>query len=402
MRTPAELSPLETAVGWPLGGRGRATPRLDRPGAAPLEALASAIEPTLEHGPPAVAFSGGRDSSLLLAVTALVCRRAGLEPPLPITLCMPGQFEEADERRWQELVLEHLEIPQWHRIPIDGELDLLGPYARRHLLRNGPLFPANAHAIVPMLEAAGHRCLIVGQGGDELLSSQQWRSVQDLLARRRRPEPRDLLRLGAGVVPRPVRRLIRPIPAQSYETMDWLRPEAMSELPGVVRRGFEQPVAWRAAVRDLAARRDVVLPLRTMRRLADAGGHRVLAPLLDPGFVGALARAGGLAGWGPRTAAMDALASDLLPAESVGRKTMAYFNRVFFGDESRAFAATWSGRGLDERLVDPEALRRQWRSDMPDFRTSLLLQSAWLADQPRAPAPEGDPVSDTTTAAVCA
>jgi asparagine synthase (glutamine-hydrolysing) len=138
---------------------------------------------------------------------------------------------------------------------------------------------------------------------------------------------------------------------------------------------------WDTAIRHVAARRDVVLPFRAMQRLAHASDHRVDAPLLDPGFVGALARAGGHGGWGGRTAIMNALARDLLPPNVVGRTSKAYFNRVFFGDESRAFAAAWSGQGLDDTLVDPESLRREWLSEVPDFRTALLLQSAWLADQ---------------------
>ena len=192
MRIPPELTRLEAVAGCPLGGRGRPTPRVGRAGHEPLAALALAIERTLDGCPPAVAFSGGRDSSLLLAVAALVCRRAGLDPPLPITLCMPSPVREADERDWQELVLEHLRIADWHRIPIEGELDLVGSYARRHLLRDGLLFPANAHSVVPMLEAAGPRSLIVGLGGDELLTPQQWGPVHDLLGRRRRPQRRDL------------------------------------------------------------------------------------------------------------------------------------------------------------------------------------------------------------------
>jgi asparagine synthase (glutamine-hydrolysing) len=78
---------------------------------------------------------------------------------------------------------------------------------------------------------------------------------------------------------------------------------------------------------------------------------------------------------------MNALARDLLPTEVLGRKSKASFNRIFFGQESRAFAAGWSGRGLDDTLVDPEALRSEWLSEVPDFRTSLLLQSAWLTDR---------------------
>jgi asparagine synthase (glutamine-hydrolysing) len=387
LRTPLGLTALEAAVGYPLGGTARPTPRLAPAGDEPLAALTRAIERTLDNGSPAVAFSGGRDSSLLLAVAARICRRAGLEPPLPITLCAPEHLPEADERRWQELVVEHLQIPYWRRIPIQGELDLIGPYARRHLLRDGVLFPANAHSVVPMFEAAGRRCLLVGLGGDVLLSPPQWRSINDLLARRRRPEPRDLARLLACGVPRQVRGLARSISPQRLEELEWLRPAARSGLARSVKTGCEQPVWWRSAVRHLAACRHVVLPLRAQKRLAEVSGHELSAPLLDPGFVGALARAGGRCGWGSRTATMDALARDLLPSELVGRKTKAYFNRVFFGEESRAFAVAWSGGGLDERLVDPEALRREWLSDVPDFRTALLLQSAWLADRERGLAP---------------
>ena len=381
MRTPPELNALEAVAGSPLGGRARPAPRVARRGHEPLAALASAIRRTLDSGPPAVAFSGGRDSSLLLAVAALVCRRAGLEPPLPITLCMPSPLAEADEHAWQERVLNHLQIPHWHRIPIGGELDLVGPYARRHLLRDGLLFPANAHSVLPMLEAAGRRYLIVGLGGDELLTPQQWRTVHDLFGRRRKPQRRDAVRLAAGGVPRLIRSLARPSCASELADMEWLRPAARRRLDRSVRRGFEEPVLWGAAIRHVAGRRDVVLPVRAMQHLAQAGGHRVEAPLLDPGFVGALARAGGLGGWGSRTAVMEELAGDLLPADVLRRTSKAYFNRVFFGEESRAFAAAWSGRGLDETLVDPEMLRREWLSDVPDIRTALLLQSAWLADR---------------------
>jgi hypothetical protein len=205
--------------------------------------------------------------------------------------------------------------------------------------------------------------------------------VHDLLGRRRRPQRRDVVRLAAGAMPRSARGLLRPSRAKELEQMAWLRPEARRRLDPLIRRGFEEPVLWRSAVRHVAARRDVILPFRAQQRLARAGGHRVEAPLLDPTFVGAFTRAGGHTGWGGRTATMDALARDLLPANVVGRTSKAYFNRVFFGEESRAFAAAWSGQGLDESLVDPEALRREWLSEVPDFRTSLLFQAAWLADQ---------------------
>ena len=34
-------------------------------------------------------------------------------------------------------------------------------------------------------------------------------------------------------------------------------------------------------------------------------------------------------------------------------------------------------------MVDPEALRQEWLSEIPDFRTGLLLQAAWLAERER-------------------
>jgi Asparagine synthase len=381
LQIPYELTAVEATVGLPLGGRARSPRRAETTRLDPLEALARAVERTIADGPPAVAFSGGRDSSLLLAVAAQVCRRAGIEPPLPITLCMPSEFSESDEHEWQERVLDHLRIDHWHRVPITGELDLVGPYARRHLLRGSLLFPANAHAVIPILEAAGSRCLISGLGGDELFSPQQWWSVHDLLGGRRALQQRDLVRLSAAMIPRRLRGLARRSTAADLNELHWLRPTARSRLGRSLRLGFEEPVLWGPAVRHVAARRDVVLPLRSMERLASASDRRVCAPFLDPGFIASLTGAGGWSGWGTRTAAMGMLARDLLPAEVVARKSKASFNRVFFGEESRAFATGWSGRGLDETLVDPEALRREWLSEVPDFRTSLLLQSAWLADR---------------------
>lgn len=381
MRIPDGLTPVETTVGFPLDGRARSPRVAEHACLGPLEALAGAVERTIAYSPPAVAFSGGRDSSLLLALAARVCLHAGIEPPVPITLCMPSELTESDEHEWQERVLDHLQIRSWHRVPITGELDLVGDYARRHLLRDGLLFPANAHAIVPMLEAAGSRCLISGLGGDELLSPQQWWPVHELVGRRRGLEQRDLVRLPATVIPRRLRGLARRSTAADLNELHWLRPSARSRAGRLLRVGFEEPVRWGSAVRHVGARCDVVLPLRAMQRLARASGRRVCAPFLDPVFIAALARAGGWSGWGTRTAAMDMLAGDLLPAEVLSRKSKASFNRVFFGEASRAFASGWSGLGLDERLVDPEALRREWLSEVPDFRTSLLLQSAWLADQ---------------------
>ena len=60
-------------------------------------------------------FSGGRDSSAVLATATMVARKHGLNDPVPITLRCPA-IEEADETASQELVIRHLGIEEWlHR-----------------------------------------------------------------------------------------------------------------------------------------------------------------------------------------------------------------------------------------------------------------------------------------------
>ena len=50
----------------------------------------------LRRPPCLVSFSGGLDSSALLAVATAVARREGLDDPVPATLVVPGS-PESDE-----------------------------------------------------------------------------------------------------------------------------------------------------------------------------------------------------------------------------------------------------------------------------------------------------------------
>ena len=77
-----ELSPLEVASGLVFGllPAAEAAPAAGPP-EDPLEALEAAVRPALERSPCVVSFSGGRDSSAVLAVATQVARREGL--PLP-------------------------------------------------------------------------------------------------------------------------------------------------------------------------------------------------------------------------------------------------------------------------------------------------------------------------------
>ena len=81
---------------------------------------------------------------------------------------------------------------------------------------------------------------------------------------------------------------------------------------------------------------------------------------------------------------MTQLFGDLVPAAVRGRATKAVFNSPVWGPGTRAFARSWDGGGVDPTLVDVDRLRDEWQAPDPDFRSLLLLHTAWLAGQPNA------------------
>ena len=120
------------------------------PGTEPLSMLEGAVLPALARPPCVVAFSGGRDSSAVLAVATGVAKKEGLPLPVPVTQVYPDN-PETDETRWQELVIRHLGLTEWERVEVTGELDLLGPVARRLLTRHGLLWPPNFYTFEPLI-----------------------------------------------------------------------------------------------------------------------------------------------------------------------------------------------------------------------------------------------------------
>ena len=84
---------------------------------APRAALEAAIRPLVRCAPCVVGFSGGRDSSALLAVAVALAAREGLDPPVPVSFRFP--HAETRESEWQELVVRHLGLAEWARVEID-------------------------------------------------------------------------------------------------------------------------------------------------------------------------------------------------------------------------------------------------------------------------------------------
>src|SRR5687768_3761316 len=107
------LTPVETATGIVLGDGADPGPLpAVPPGETALAALERACLPALERGRCCVSFSGGRDSSIVLATATRVARREGLPLPLPVTNRFP-LAGHTDESHWQELVVRHLGLDDW-------------------------------------------------------------------------------------------------------------------------------------------------------------------------------------------------------------------------------------------------------------------------------------------------
>jgi asparagine synthase (glutamine-hydrolysing) len=164
------LTPLEIASGLVLAPRGP-LPELPPvpPGTTSRAALERAVLPALRRGPCLVSFSGGRDSSAVLAVAVAVARREGLPLPVPVTHRFPSA-SETDEAAWQEQVIAQLGLEDWMRIELASELDAIGSVATAVIERHGLLWPCNTYFHEPIFEAAAGGSVLTGIGGDEALS----------------------------------------------------------------------------------------------------------------------------------------------------------------------------------------------------------------------------------------
>ncbi len=373
------MSALETAVGVPRG----LGPEISLPDVAenPLEALEEAVADAVHRSPCCVAFSGGRDSSLVLAAAVRAAARHGCEPPVAATLRFAGD-DTTHEGEWQTLVLDHLRVERRVVVELEEELDFLGPEAGAELQRRGALFPPNVHSLAPLLRLAERGALLVGLGGDEVLGGYRWTRLNDVLARRRGATPRDVGRGAFAALPASARGRLRPRQGRLGPPV-WLRPEAARRFRKLSRSMGDEPVRFDHAIRFAVRARALRVGAESLGRLSAEA--QVAAPLLDPRFVAALARSGGARGWGGRSAVMRAIAEDVLPDAILNRSDKATFNTVFFGDASRRFAREWTGGGVDETLVDPNALRAEWLVEKPDTRAVLPLQVAWLHDHGLGP-----------------
>ena len=386
------LSDLELACGLVLGGDRRPARLPFVPaGQTPLEAIEAAIRPALRRPPCLVSFSGGRDSSAVLAVATALARREGLRDPIPAT----NRFANApasDEAAWQERVVVHLDLKDWVRLEFSDELDAVGPYARRAMRRHGLLWPFNAHFHLPLLEAATGGSLLTGIGGDELFMAACRPRAYAVVSGEESPRRRDVLTVGLAVAPRTVRRVVH---RRRFQVpFAWLSPAARRALARIVaNEDAREPMRPGARLRYWQGLRSLRIGTAALAVLARDHDLLLAHPLAAPELAAAIARAVPR-GFADRSEGMRALFEGVLPHDVLTRTSKATFDEAFYHRHSRAFASTWDGGDVPTDLVDVAALAHEWASPAPAPQSLTLLQTAWLARERRAGSSGGERVDE--------
>ncbi|HEX8207839.1 MAG TPA: asparagine synthase-related protein [Solirubrobacteraceae bacterium] len=373
-RPAVRLSGLEIATHL-VFGRARHTRLPEARAESPREALEAVVREALVRPPCVVSFSGGRDSSVVLAVAAHVARREGLPLPVPATIRAPAVAGSVEDD-WQERVVAHLRLPEWQREVVDDQLDFVGPVARDVLARHGLLFPAQVHFHVPLLRHASGGTLLTGAGGDDVLEAGPRAVLAFAWRRFRAGHQRTAVTPLIAAAPR--RAQVAYVRRRRRLRAPWLTDRAHRELDDSIAEQIRPPGAA-AGMRWTYEQRWLELVKDSLGLLATDAGAAIAHPVADGRFVAALAGAAGWAGPGGRSRLLPRLAGDLLPRDVLQRRDKTAFAGVYWNRHTRELLETWQGEGVDTDVVDVEALRETWASRHVNMATALLLQSVWLA-----------------------
>ncbi len=372
---PSGLTELEVSAGRVLG-QGRGPSLIPDPTTHPIAALRDLARTLLASPPCVIAFSGGRDSSALLAEFVGVARREGLDEPIAATARWDDD-DASDESSWQEHVVRTVGVANWEIVRPGNDLDLLGPQATGALEQVGLMWPAPAYVNLPLIRLAAGGSFVSGEGGDEAFGLWEYEPLWSALRAYRLPRLSELRGLALGCSPRSVRRRRWAGHLPQFET--WLRPEARSRLVDAVADEYAgEPMRWDDYLAYGRRSRARERTEETLGQLCSMHGTRFAAPFLERTFLAALGAWGGAFGKGDRTAVMTALFADVLPGPVMARTSKATFGGVFWGPSSRRFANSWDGSGFDDSMVDADALRRAWLDPVPIFASALPLHAAWL------------------------
>lgn len=379
------MTPTDIACGWVTGSGTSAQPARRRAGpTAVIKAMEGVIRPALARPPCLVELSGGRDSSAVLAVAVRLARREALPLPVAVTQRVAG-VDEADERSWQEQVVQALGVEDWECQELDDELDLVGPVAAPSLRRHGVLWPPLAHTRRVSFAGAVGGSVVTGEGGDELFGARRITPVRQVAGRVVPLDRRSLCMAMMAVAPTPARRAhVRALLAARLE-IPWLRPAARrSLLDRLADDMAREPLDWRRAASAHLSSPTVSVAVRNLAALAAEADVHLVHPFLEPHVVEACGAMAGPFGVRDRTSAMGAVFEGLLPEAVLHRRSKARFNRAVFHRHSRQFVERFTGAGVPGDLVDEDALVAAWKAEEPSAMSFALLQWCWLA----ASAPE--------------
>lgn len=362
------LTPLEEQFAFPFETRREGTTvanwSSDRRTAR--EVLEDEIRTALEARTCYVAFSGGRDSSAVLAIAVHVARREGLPVPVPVTAIYPDA-PDTNESAWQQRVLSHLDVTERVVVEIRHEQSLLSEVATSALRLRGLVWPEAAQlqgALLHGLEPGSS--LVTGEGGDNVITGGRAGPLHRLV--HTWPPRRRTLR--ASFRSLSDKRVALPAPS-------WYTQSAAVEFQALM--DWDDPLRWDTRTRTILR--------RPAEQVLFANVHASIAefdlvpctPLISSEFLGALAREGGLLGFGSRSQTFRHLVGDLLPHDVISRTSKAAFNETRWCGPEREFARSWDGCGVDPELINAEALRAEWLSDSPHPQSDFLLHLAWTA-----------------------
>jgi len=385
-RGPYPLDWLEIAFGSPIGIDDSVAPV--EPSGDPALALESLVVEALGRPPCLVTFSGGRDSSAVLAAAVAAARQHGLEEPIPSSMRFP-ELPDSVEDDWQERVIRHVGLTEWHIVEPGDTLGFLDTIATGVLNSQGLLWPPNAHFMMPSIRAAAGGSVLTGAFGDEIFTEDSRRTS----ARKSRyvswpRSPRVAARVAVTGGPRAIRLWDSRRRVRSSPLPPWLSPEAAARVrQRLANQMAFPPLRWDRAATTFPRLRYVKAGLAALRALGVASDTTVSAPLGEARFVAAVAKAAGKVGFAERTVAMRKLFGHLLPDDVLSRTSKASFGRALWGTETMEFARRWDGSGLPREVVDVDVLRATWMaaSDMsaplPDFahQSATALHAAYLA-----------------------
>ena len=114
---PYTMSERDVLLGFVSGAPPRHLERLPPSGPTPRALLEQILAEELSRQTCFVSFSGGRDSSGLLAVALNVARRQGLPEPVALTLRY-SENSDTEESAWQRLVVDHLRPKAWEIVEV--------------------------------------------------------------------------------------------------------------------------------------------------------------------------------------------------------------------------------------------------------------------------------------------